>query len=180
MSTEELHETAVDPKLEAAETMLATLRAENEKLAGEKNAALDLHRAQLVAKLDAAPASVKARFAGKELDPIEGVKQVDAEIANYQAMEAEAKAAARAETDAYRAKLAEKYGIKIPAPDAVKVDATPGAPQSAGVQVTHNSAAADLATVSHLNKDQLTQVTGGLSAMANWLAARKSAAMATK
>jgi len=162
-------------KLAAAEQMIVQMKAEKESMAAEKNKYQEPLKQELTKKIDALPESVKARFAGKELDPVEGLKMVEQAAVEYKAIEAETKAKVKAEIDAYREKLNREYGINIPELNKVMIDVTKtenkDAPRT-NMNINDNNVV-DVAKKPNLNANEISNITNGFSNMSKWLEDRK-------
>jgi len=174
----------------AAEAELASMKVSMEALAAKNAELLEPIKARLKTTLDAAPDAVKAFYEGKELDAVKDLPQVEAEVAKYKAMEVEASRKSIADLDAYRAGLKAKYGTNLPPMDKILVEHTKAEAKKVeddknvdtGTQnVSEKSVMyTELVGKSNYNEQELRAITGRISSMASYLAARKSVAITAK
>ena len=168
-------------KLSAAEAELASMKVSMDELAAKNAELLGPIKARLKTTLDAAPDAVKAFYAGKELDPVKDLPQVEAEIARYHVMEKAATDKSIADLDAYRAGLKAKYGTNLPPMDKILVNSTPNkkvVEENTEVDTgTQNGSEksvmyTELVGKSNYNDQELRAITGRISSMSAYLAAR--------
>lgn len=179
---------ALSEKLRVAEAMLASVQAEKESLAAKQAELVEPLKAQFAKTLESAPEAVRAKFFGKEIDPIAGLKAVEEETKLYNSIKAEAVKEVQAQVSEYQRSLTAKYGTRIPDISAVFVEANTGtnaeksAPRVAGNAETKPTkpTVGDLATRDVLTTDEMRTITGRLSSMAAWMSAKKEAAIAAK
>jgi len=110
-------------KLRVAEAMLASVQAEKESLAAKQVELVEPLKAQFTKTLESAPEAVRAKFAGKEVDPVAGLKAIEEETRLYNSIKAEAVKEVQAQVSEYQKNLAAKYGTRIPDISAVFVEA---------------------------------------------------------
>lgn len=187
MDTENL---AVEEKLKIAEEALAAQKAENERLAVQAQLVVDMKKQELAKVLEAAPEVVKASFVGKELDPMKDLDSVKSQVATYQALEKAATEKALASVNAYREGIAKKFGVAFPEPEKFILSEKPPMEEPKAAQKTETATQTatfepanrlvDLAAKEQLTSSELLTVTGRFSAMADWYAARRSAALKAK
>jgi len=187
ISTNTAPETAesLAEKLRVAESMLATMQQEKEALATKQKALEEPLKAQFQKALEGAPEAVKGKFAGKTVDPVEGLKALEEETKIYNSIKAEAVKEVQSQVSEYQKTLAAKYGTRIPDISAVFVDKNE--PNKTEPRVTNpgnanksNPTVGDLASKEALTADETRKITGRLSSMAAWLKAKQNAAIAAK
>jgi hypothetical protein len=172
----------VDPAIEAASK---AARDAADVMLRETKATLDAALAivgdTFTAALASAPADVRAKFEGREINPIEGLKELKAELARKAELDARAQQVAQEMIEAER-KRYEALGFRLPIMQVPAAQAAAPVTTPATVTPAHVDAsqAGDLASVETLTADQLLTIMKNDNAMANFLAARKNAAIAAK
>lgn len=175
--------TTIDPAIEAA---ARAARDAADAMLKETKATLDAALAivgeTFTAQLATAPADVRAKFEGKEINPIEGLKQLKAEMERKAELDARAQQVAQEMIEAER-KRYEALGFRLPilqVPPAAQQTAAPVQQTAATPAQTESMGAGELASMENLTGDQLLAIMKNDNAMANFLAARKNAAIAAK
>jgi hypothetical protein len=181
---------ALVEKLRVAESMLATMQAEKDAMVTKQAELVEPLKAQFTKVLESAPAAVQAKFKGKEIDPVAGLKAIEEETKIYNDIKAEAVKEVQAQVTEYQKNLSAKYGTRVPDISAVFVEkdsqtSTSTSTQTARVAGTGETkptkpTVGDLATRDVLTTDEMRTITGRLSSMAAWMSAKKEAAIAAK
>lgn len=165
-----MNEETLAGKLAAAEAMIAQMSKDKEVLTAERTKLQEPLKLELTKRIDALPESVKKRFIGKEMDPVDGLKEVAQAAEEYKAIEAEAKAKVQAEIDAYRTKLKENHGINIPELDKVMYDASNNNSKDAPrTNLNGSDNSVPLAKKDNLSTTDVMQITSGFNNMSKWL-----------
>jgi hypothetical protein len=159
-------------KAAVVEAVADQLKAEVEKREKEIVRYKEKLAKEAQAKLEAAPEDIKERYKGKEID-ISTLENLENDIAKHNEMIERAKTEAKAQVEAYKKEVFEKYGVKLPdtqgekpAQKNVKKEEV----KDEGRKVTR---IIDIAEKDKLSFDDLKAITSNYDAMKTYIAERK-------